>query len=336
MKKIKHYTIPIFIPEKACPHRCIFCNQQKISGHIHIPTPQEAEAIVKNYLKTLPQKGSHIEIGFLGGNFTGIPDTEQEVYLKIAQSFVQNGTIHGIRISTRPDYIDVPTLQRLKKYGVHTIELGAQSMHPEVLQAAGRGHTPQDVSNAAYLIRKYHFSLGLQMMIGLPNDSRERSLETARQIIALGADNTRIYPCLVIKDTPLANLYQQGKYHPLSMDEAIGTAALVYKLFETHQVNIIRVGLHPSEGLLSGNELVDGPFHPSFRELVLTQLWSETLAPLCQQNGRELWITVAPGQENVAAGHKGINRRKLETHFSKIHFNTKPSLSGRQFHFRIH
>ena len=192
-----------------------------------------------------------------------MPLEEQEKYLEAAQKYLENGDIQGLRLSTRPDYISPPVLKLLKKYHVSTIELGAQSMDNEVLKLSGRGHTAAEVSGRGSLpsSRKSNFQLGLQMMIGLPGDTLEKSLDTARQIVELGADNTRIYPTIVIKGTPLEELYRKGKYKPLSMEEAVKWTTGIMKIFEAANVAVIRVGLHPSEGLLNGTDLVAGPFH---------------------------------------------------------------------------
>ena len=110
----KHSNIPIFIPELACPHQCVFCNQEKISGTHSIPQPKEIRHIVAQYLETIP--GNRIiNIAFFGGSFTGIPVYLQEQYLKEAFVFVKTGRVSGIRLSTRPDYINETIPRRYSK-----------------------------------------------------------------------------------------------------------------------------------------------------------------------------------------------------------------------------
>jgi histone acetyltransferase (RNA polymerase elongator complex component) len=150
----------------------------------------------------LPLKNAEIEVGFFGGTFTGLPPEEQRSYLQSVTPFIESGRIQGIRLSTRPDFISAEILALLKEYPVKTIELGAQSMDDEVLKRSGRGHTAADTVNASAMILKAGFSLGLQMMIGLPGDTPERSVATAKKIAALGATETRIYPVIVIKGIP--------------------------------------------------------------------------------------------------------------------------------------
>lgn len=321
MKLMKHYNIPVFIPELACPFQCVFCNQQKITGKQMVPDDQEILQIIENHLATFKEKKRHVEIGFFGGSFTGIPAKEQAHYLDLVQPYLENGKVDGIRLSTRPDYIDEKILDLLKQKNVTTIELGAQSMADEVLKASGRGHTARQTEDAARLVSDYGFDLGLQMMIGLPGDTAEGSLYTARRIVELGASNTRIYPTLVIKDTALHHLYNKRKYQPLSLEEAIDRTKELILFFEKHNVQIIRIGLHPSEGLLSGDELVAGPFHPSFKELVMTEIWNDLLKPLLYGNTtKEIEIRVPEKEFNYAIGYHSKNKKMLLKHFQRVRF----------------
>lgn len=313
---MKHYNIPIFIPELACPNRCIYCNQRHISGQLQAVKPEEIEQIIEQHLSTFIRP-SFVELAFFGGSFTGIDEKDMIKYLKIVQPYIEKGEIKSIRISTRPDYINEKVLDILKQYNVRDIELGAQSLNEEVLAFAKRGHTVKDVENASRLIKDYGFSLGLQMMIGLPLDSVERSKETAKKILELGAKSTRIYPTLVINNTDLADLYKAGQYKALSLEEAVNWTAEIYKIFSQTDITILRVGLHPSEALIKGEQLLAGPFHVSFKELVLTKLWQEKLANIPNNTKT---ISVNPREINYAIGYNGVNRKILQEKFPFLKF----------------
>ena len=271
MKRVLHSNIPIFLPQLACPHQCIFCNQNHISSQNDVPSPHEARTIIERNLATIP-RNYDIQIAFFGGSFTCLPLEIQESYLQVAQPFIENGSVSGIRISTRPDYIDDDILRMLKRYRVTDIELGAQSTNDEVLRKSGRGHDRNAIQNAAEKINAYGFQLGLQMMLGLPGDTLETSLQTARDIIAFGAKTTRIYPTLVVADTPLAKLYEQGKYTPLSLEQAVEWTSRIYTLFVENNVTVLKVGLHPNKDFTSNKYLLAGPFHQSFKEVVLSNI----------------------------------------------------------------
>ncbi|MDR4507728.1 MAG: radical SAM protein [Candidatus Brocadiaceae bacterium] len=326
----KHSNIPIFIPKLACPHQCVFCDQEKISGMHSIPQPKDVQDIVEQYLKTMPEN-RNVNIAFFGGSFTGMPVDLQEHYLKEAFVFVKKRSISGIRLSTRPDYINKTVLELLKKYGVTTIELGAQSSNREVLNKSGRGHTFEDIRNASHLIRTYGFELGLQMMIGLPADTYERSIQTANDIVSFGAGNTRIYPAIVVKGTVLEKLYQKKQYIPLSVDQAVDWIKDIVPIFEENNVSIIRMGLHPSRELVAGKSLIEGPFHPSFKELVMTRIWKEIIEIALQGNtSNKIKISVSDKQIQYAIGHKQANKEQLKSRGYTVQFVSNPLFSQYQ------
>ncbi len=184
MKK-RHINIPIFIPEVACPNRCVFCNQHKISGQLRVPERQEVEETIKTYLSTATEDTT-VQIAFFGGNFTGIPISEQKAYLNMATTYTKQNQVQGIRLSTRPDYITPETVNLLQKYKIAEVELGVQSTDEEVLKASGRGHTKEDVHQAVHLLKKAGIPFGLQMMLGLPSDTKEKAFQTAKDIVDLG------------------------------------------------------------------------------------------------------------------------------------------------------
>lgn len=330
---VKHYTIPIFIPELACPFRCVFCDQRKISGSIKVPSLEEVEKTILTYLETIPEDNASIEIGFFGGNFTGIPQQDQHAFLKIAQKYINSKQVQSIRLSTRPDYINTEILALLKHYSVKMIELGAQSMDDGVLIKSGRGHTVQDVIDSSKLIQKEGFDLGLQMMLGLPGDSLEKCLGTAQEIVKLNPKDIRIYPTLIIKGTELADLFKEGKYEPLSMETAVSWTKDVYRIFENAHLNIIRVGLHPSEELSDSKSLLGGPYHPSFRELVLTELWKDRFKEKLDFNlGKSIIIYVAPTELNHAIGYNSSNKIYLENHFEAVKIKIDQKLINYSFY----
>ncbi|MDO8896228.1 MAG: radical SAM protein [Bacteroidales bacterium] len=325
----KHFNIPLFLPELACPFRCSYCNQAAISGQLKTPSLEEMRATIESHLQSIPIGENHIEIAFFGGNFTGLPEKFQIQCLEMAGEFLQKNQINGIRLSTRPDYINKAKLELLKKFGVTTIELGAQSLDEVVLEECGRDHTVADVYSSASLIKSYGFRLGLQMMIGLPGDSLEKALKTAGRIIEAGAEETRIYPCLVISETALEQDFRAGKYIPLSLDEAVFWSAQLVEDFDSAGVKVIRIGLHPSEEL-NNNGFVAGPYHPSFKELVMTEAWRLHFEKQDWPEANEIQIEVPASERNFAIGYGAKNKKKLLTRYKKVKFVANPSLQKRE------
>lgn len=326
------YTIPIFLPELACPFKCVFCDQKNISGVKNIPSLLQIKNTIEERLAVIPKKAERVEIAFFGGNFTRIEEDFQEECLALADRYVDGAIVNSIRLSTRPDYINEKILNRLKNHKVKNIELGAQSMDDEVLTLSKRGHSSKDIEIASNLVVEYGFKLGLQMMIGLPGDNEDRALYTADRIIELGAVETRIYPALVIKGTKLAALYLQKKYNPLSIEEAVKITKKVYIKFLKAKVGIIRVGLHPSEDLLNGGALIAGPFLPNFRELVLTEIWKDKISSALGRNNYEkIIVNIGSGEINYAVGYRGLNRKYFAGKGIGVKFAVDDSLPRGEF-----
>lgn len=336
-----HFTIPLFFPQMACPFQCIFCNQEKITDRGHIPDTEEIMNIIEEHLSTFPEGPKHVEVGYFGGTFTGMPVPDQEKFLRVAFSYKEKGTIEGIRLSTRPDFIDEKILAMLKKFGVTTIELGAQSMDEEVLACSARGHTAEDTVLASKMITANGFRLGLQMMVGLPGDDLESDIFTARRIVELGASETRIYPLLVIRGAKLEEWYRSGRYQPLTLDETVDRLKRIIPVFEEAGVEVARVGLLTNRGFLE-KELVAGPYHPSIRELAMTEVWWERLKGIEQRakgeghrgKGGGVIIKVHPSQYNFAIGYYGKNRKRLMKSFRDVIFQKNSSLKINEFNFK--
>ncbi|WP_125153763.1 elongator complex protein 3 [Clostridium rectalis] len=273
-----HYIIPIFVPHEGCPHNCVFCNQNAITGSKNIVNYKYTKGIIENYLKTIKiVRDTTIEVSFFGGTFTAIPMEKQNELLSVAKEYKKNGRINYIRLSTRPDYINHDILMNLKKYSVDIIELGIQSLDEEVLIKSGRGHRAEDVKRASQLIKDYGFLLGHQIMLGLPGDNFKKDIETTEKIIKMAPEICRIYPSLVVKNTPMENMFLSKKYKPYSLEEAVKITKIVYGMLLANNIKVIRVGLQPTEEINLGKEVVAGPFHAAFRELVDSSILNDIL-----------------------------------------------------------
>ncbi len=267
MTKKRRLIIPIFIPHEGCPHQCVFCNQKGITGIGSMPSPSDITETIKSYLATWKDEGRR-EVAFYGGSFTGLHREVQKEFLRTANDFICNGSIDSIRVSTRPDYISQECLALLKDYGVETIELGVQSMVDKVLRLSGRGHTSDDIVMAVRLLRGFGFKIGLQIMPGLPGDTAQTALYTVDRVIKLEPDFVRIYPTVVIEGTPLEIMYNKGDYTPWPIEAMADLCKELVRLLEDAQIPIIRIGLQPTEELEAN--IIAGPYHPSFRQLVNT------------------------------------------------------------------
>ena len=276
----KHAIIPIFIPHLGCPCQCVFCNQQKITARTKAVSTDEVRETVERYLSTLGDLDpKEIEIAFYGGSFTAIPIDTQNSYLEVANEYIDQGRVSSLHISTRPDCIDEEILENLRRYKVSTIELGVQSFSDEVLRLSKRGHDSEIAKAAAKLIKERGFKLGIQLMIGLPGDSLERCIYSARETVALAPELARLYPTLVIDGTELYDMYEDGSYEALSKEEALLRTKEMYKILHKAGINIMRVGLKSTD-IIGGSDLSainGGTYHPAFRQLVEGEIAYETL-----------------------------------------------------------
>ena len=261
---MKHSNISIFVPHAGCPHQCSFCNQKTISGAQYAPTADDVHRICRQALNEVRDK-KNCEIAFFGGSFTAINRGYMTSLLKAAKCYIGAEGFRGVRISTRPDFIDRDILELLRSYGVTSIELGAQSMKNHVLEANERGHTAEDVYTASALIREYGFELGLQMMVGLYRSSVYDERKTTERIMKIHPDTVRIYPVVVLKGTKLADLYESGKYKLMPFDEVVELCAYMLEEFDINGIEVIKCGLHASDGV--EGEMVAGYYHPAFKEL---------------------------------------------------------------------
>lgn len=313
----KQYIIPIFVPHLGCPNDCVFCNQKSISGQAKQVTKEDVKNIIEEHLKYI-KKDSKVEVAFFGGSFTGIEEAKQEELLSTAYEYIKQKKVDSIRISTRPDYIDKKILKRLKKYKVKTIELGVQSANDYILKKAGRGHTFEDVVKASKLIRWYGFDLGHQMMVGLPESTTVDEINTAKQLIKLKPKMVRIYPVLVIKNTKLEKDYNEGKYKPLTVIQAVEVCKELVKLFVKKHIEVIRIGLQPTDTITNPDndksEVVAGPFHPAFRQLVESGMWYDVIVEKIKQLNtkvKEVVVTVNPADVNNVIGQRKDNINNL-------------------------
>lgn len=307
--------LPVFVPHLGCGHDCVFCNQRRISGE---EEPASAETVREALAAAaaLPASGAKRQLAFYGGSFTAIPAAQQEELLAAAQEGVERGVIDSIRLSTRPDAIDGAVLARLKRFGVDTVELGAQSMDDGVLRLSGRGHTAQDVRCASKMLHDAGFTLILQMMTGLPGDSGAQSIETARQIIALRPDGVRIYPTVIVRDTALCELWQRGLYREHTVEEAVRLCAKLLPMFEEAQIPVIRLGLNPTEEL-SGGAAVAGAYHPALGELVRSRILLEKAEALLRgvRPGSRVTLGVQPRRLSQLLGQHRANVSALIDEF---------------------
>jgi histone acetyltransferase (RNA polymerase elongator complex component) len=311
--------IPLFIPQRGCPHQCVFCNQRAITGAAaKIPTANQIRDDVKRFLTYAGKRYSTIQISFFGGNFLGLGKSAVMHLLRTAAAFVPHQDVHNLRFSTRPDTVSPGALDWIERFPVSTVEVGAQSMNDRVLETAGRGHTAATTTAAAALLKERGYRVGLQMMVGLPADDAAGAMETARQLADLEPDFVRIYPTLVLKGSPLARLFRGGKYRPLPLEDCIALVKKMYLFFKGRHIPVVRMGLQASDGLTDSGSLLAGPYHPAFGHLVHGAIVFDAVSAALrrmEKPAQALTIITHPHMVSRVQGLNKQNLRHLKTDF---------------------
>jgi histone acetyltransferase (RNA polymerase elongator complex component) len=335
---VKHANIPVFVPHLGCPNDCVFCNQRKITGKDSFSI-EDARSSIQKIASSLGDAAQNAEIAFFGGSFTGIDRNLMIDLLDMAKDFCDRGLASGIRMSTRPDYINSEILSILAKYPVKTVELGIQSLSDKVLLASKRGHLASDSIRAMKAIKDAGFDLIGQMMVGLPLSTLEDEIATIKGICDSGADGIRIYPTTVFASTELCEMMKIGIYSPLSVEEAVSRTAELLYIAHERKVPVIRVGLCETDSLHSENGIVAGAFHPALGEMCMSEfffkLFSHTL-DICENlTGKNATIYVAPSMLSKAVGQKRININKLKEKYSFSDVKIKGSIALSNYEFSV-
>ena len=282
-------------------------------------TAKDVKETIEYFLKNFKDNHKYVEVAFFGGSFTAIEKEKQIELLEAVQDYIDNKKVNSIRISTRPDCIDKEILKRMKKYHVKTIELGVQSTNNYILRKCKRGHTYEDTKKASKLIRRHGFILGHQMMVGLPESTKQDEINTAKELIKLKPKIVRVYPVLVIKDTELADEYEKGEYTPLTVGQAVERCKEIVDLFNRNKINVIRIGLQNTEEISDPNSekssVVAGPYHPAFRQLVESSMWYDSIVgEIKKVNAKVKKVKIKANDINVnnIIGHKRENILKLK------------------------
>lgn len=313
---MKPFVVPVFITNQGCPHRCIFCDQENITSQ---PSKPIRETQVKEVLQEAIssrrfEKLRRPEVAFYGGTFTALPLSRMKSLLDAVSPFIREGLFSSIRVSTRPDTIDEKRLEILKSRSVLTVELGAQSMDNQVLSLCQRGHTAEDTTRAIALLKEYGFRVGIQLLPGLPGDSRRSHQQTISRVLSSKPDMVRLYPALVVRGTELYRWYMEGRYRPLTLQEAVDICAESCMRLETAGIPVIRMGLMSSPSLLEEGRIAAGPWHPSFGFLVRSSIYHKIIAPGLTNPGNATSIKVQVPQNEIPLlrGYRNQGLRWIE------------------------
>ena len=222
-----------------------------------------------------------------------------------------------IRISTMPNYINKKMLKLIRKYKIKTIELEIQSTNDYILEKIGAKYNFNDIKRSSKLIRRYGFRLGHKIMVGLQDSTKIDEINTAKTVLKLKPKIVSIVPVLVIKGTNLEKEYNEKKYKPLTLVQAVETCEEMVKVFNNKKIEVIVIGYDETNESQSelAKKVVDGPFHPAFRQLVESSLWYDAIVNKIKQLNvkvMQVEVTVNPIDTENVIGYKQENINKLK------------------------
>ena len=292
--------IPFFLPMDSCPRRCVYCHQGEITGISEVPTPHAVR-------ETLSRLHAPHEVCYFGGSFTCFPEERRNAYLEALFAAPEGSCV---RFSTHPHCLSPDILNSLASFPVSMIELGISSLDDDVLNKCNRGYTGEFALSAMALILERGFALGAQLMIGLPGQTEASSLNDLHRIAALSGQREpfpitlRIYPCLVLHKTPLAELMERGDYLPLTLEEGVLRAGRL--LFEAERLGfaVQRIGLQETESL--ARSVLAGPHHPALGEMARSVAFVASLLEISSEGPWEIerrHISLLRGHDKFGLRH---------------------------------
>ncbi len=301
----------------------MFCNQKAITGKsFGLPDARQTAETIRTFI-ACSRPRSQVEVAFFGGNFLGLAPGQITTLLENVRPFLTSGAVHGIRFSTRPDTVTRERLDQIGAYPISLVELGVQSMDDRVLAMVNRGHTREDTCRAINRLNEVGINAGVQIMAGLPGDAPEGVVQTARILADMNPLTARIYPVLVLENTRLARWYHDGKYHPLTLEQAVAVTSRAYRIFTRAGATVIRMGVQMSDPDMGS--VLAGPCHPAFGHLVLSRILYRDITQKIHSLGWEprsghLQLRVHPSRESRLRGDRNRNLVRLKKQFPEIDF----------------
>lgn len=305
---MKEYdSIPILVGNSK-QSQSIFYKNEKES----ILTEKQVKEQIASFLKKAKDKEKPKQVVFLGDCFSELSEEKQEELLKVAYDAVIEGKISNIAVTTTPIGVTKEMLKRFKKYKVKTIELSFYSSNNYLLQRAGLDYTFEQIKQVSKWIHRSGFILGHAIKIGMPESTRIDEINTVKESIRLHPKLVRISPVIVEKGTKLQTEYETEEYEPLSVVQAVERCKELVYLYHRKRINDLHIEM--PIGLTKKN-VIAGPFHTEFRQLVESNIWYDSIVDRIKKYNvkvKEVEVTVNPSDMNAAIGYGKENLKKLD------------------------
>ena len=166
----------------------------------------------------------------------------------------------GMSVETRPDYIMLEEIKRLRKFGITKVEIGVQSLNNKILDQVKRGHHAKDVIKATRLLKDAGFKVAYHMMPNLPGETPKGDLENFKELFEnpdFKPDYLKIYPCVVLKNSELYKEWKQGRHKPYT-EHALNELLISIKKLVPKYTRIERIFRDiPSNLIEAGNKITN-------------------------------------------------------------------------------
>ena len=280
-------SITVITKPYPCPGKCLYCPDEIDMPKSYLANePACMRAVLTKFdpykqvdarLKSLTLTGhstDKTELIVLGGTWSAYPKKYQTWFikrcfdaanekvsknLKAAQKLNEKAKnrIIGLTLETRPDYITIKEIKRMRELGCTRVELGVQSIYDDILNYNNRGHNVDTIIKATKLLKDAGFKVTYHMMLNLPNSSIKKDEKMFKELFSnqnFQPDQLKIYPCVVLKTAPLYKLWKQRKYKPYSEKQLINLLIKIKQKIPPY-VRIIRIIRDiPAQSIIAGNK----------------------------------------------------------------------------------
>lgn len=201
---------------------CIYCSKSgsgDFGGDISKSLSEQFDEIKEKLSKKWP-RGKYIAYFQAHTNTYAPLSVLKEKY----ECVLKKDNVIGIAIATRPDAIEdevLDYLEELNKNTDVTVELGLQTIHEDTAKLINRCHSLNQFEEMVKKLRKRNIEVVVHIINGLPYETKEMMIETVKYLNHLDINGIKIHMLNIVKDTPLATLYQEKKFKVLSKEEYI-------------------------------------------------------------------------------------------------------------------
>lgn len=271
-------VVPLQIPHGHCGPACPFCPPEPDEGELAelMLQPGDVAAAMLRYSDGgEPRSGTLL--AFYGTPLPALPHGQRAPLLDAAERQFRSGRVDGIRITCDPARLARAPLGEWRARGVRSVEVPLLSTEPRVLREWGVENHPALMRDLAPRVGFDIPELGILLVPGLPGDSHDGAVRTARSVAAMRPAYVRILPAMALEGTRLEIWWRSGAWDPMTLDQAVSTCAAMLGVFRDAAIPVARLGLQPQFDLVRGPRVLEGPYHPSLRQLAESRLFRRTI-----------------------------------------------------------